>query len=119
MSASDSMPTREQCWILATIEDDRLLPEDQTAREGLAARHQAYIRAIDVAGLLVAHGASRDEHGVRVGPGYIVIRAATRADAESIALREPYIASGIRQLQLIPWQVQLGRSLRPSVEATS
>ena len=113
------MSAREQCWIIATDEDETLLPSDVQAREELAARHHAFIDQLDASGLLVAHGAARDENGVRVGPGYIVIRAATRAEAESAALREPYIASGVRRLQLIPWQVQLGRSLRPFVEAES
>jgi uncharacterized protein YciI len=108
---------REQCWIIATIEDEALLPEDAHARKELADRHHAFIEQLDEGGLLVAHGSARDEQDVRAGPGYIVIRAATRAEAESVALREPYIASGVRRLQLIPWQVQLGRSLRPFVEA--
>ncbi|MGA2395392.1 MAG: YciI family protein [Candidatus Lustribacter sp.] len=113
------MSAREQCWIIATTEDEARLPEDVRARKELADRHHAFIDQLDARGLLVAHGSARDEQGVRVGPGYIVIRAATRAEAESVALREPYIASGVRRLQLIPWQVQLGRSLRPFVEAES
>ena len=100
---------REQCWILATTEDEARLPANALARKELADRHHAFIDELDAAGLLVAHGAARDEHGVRFGTGYIVIRAATRAAAERIAEGEPYIASGARRLQLIPWQLQLGR----------
>ncbi len=119
MSTAGTAPVRQQCWIISTTEDEQLMPSDAQAREELAERHQAYLREIDAAGWLIAHGASKDEHGQRLGPGYIVIRAATRGAAEIIARREPYIASGIRTLQLIPWQVQLGRLLSPSSEARS
>jgi uncharacterized protein len=94
------MPDREQCWVIATTEVTASPLEDE---------HQAYIRDLDERGLLVAHGAQRDETGARPGPGFIVIRASTRAEAEAIARREPYIASGARVLRLIPWQVQFGR----------
>jgi hypothetical protein len=39
----------------------------------------------------------------------IVIRAESRAQADEIARREPYAASGLRNLELIPWQLQFGR----------
>jgi uncharacterized protein YciI len=34
----------------------------------------------------------------------IIFRAATRAEAETIANSEPYIAHGTRRLKLVPWQ---------------
>jgi uncharacterized protein YciI len=93
--------TREQCWVIATtvVSDPPLQDE-----------HHAYIQDLDERGLLVAHGGQRDETGVRTGTGFIVIRAATRAEAETIAQREPYIASGARILNLIPWQVTFARA---------
>lgn len=98
---------RSQCWIIRGIEVEPLPAGSDLGR--LAAEHHAYIARLDADGLLFAHGAARDASGERCGTGLIVIRAATRAEADAIARREPYIASGVRRLELTPWQVQLGR----------
>jgi uncharacterized protein YciI len=103
---------REQCWIIATSVNPEREADDANRESILAHDHHAYIKQLDQDGHLVMHGASRDEHGVRHGTGFIVIRAATKAQAEAIALREPYIAAGVRLLNLIPWQVH--RSHAPS-----
>lgn len=79
----------------------------------MAQDHQAYIRGLDDEGILVLHGAARDEAGERHGTGFIVISAATRTQAEEIARREPYIAGGFRILNLIPWQVHRSRRFEP------
>jgi len=98
---------RQQCWIIRGIEVEPGPADADPDR--LAAEHQAYIAQLDAEGLLLAHGAARDETGERCGTGLIVIRAATRAEAGAIARREPYIASGVRRLELTPWQVRIGR----------
>ena len=102
---------REQCWIISTTEVDEMPPGVDMGI--LQQRHHAYIEQLDSDGLLVAHGAARDENGERFGPGFIVIRAATRAQAEAVARREPYILSGTRVLKLIPWQMQRARGNKP------
>jgi uncharacterized protein YciI len=99
--------TREQCWIVRGLEVEP--PPADVDLAAVARDHHAFIAELDEAGLLVAHGAAKDERGRRWGTGLIVIRAADRAAAEAIARREPYIACGVRTLELMPWQVQLGR----------
>lgn len=98
---------REQCWIIHGVPVEPPPPgvDLDVARN----RHHDYIEQLDDEGVLVAHGATRDEGGERSGTGLIVIRAATRSEATAIAQREPYVAMGIRRLELIPWQMQRGR----------
>jgi uncharacterized protein YciI len=100
---------REQCWIIHGIEAD---PPPATAdAERIRDLHHRFIDQLDDEGILVAHGAMRDETGARSGTGLIVIRAATRAQALAIAAREPYVAHGVRTLDLMPWQMQRGRKV--------
>ena len=40
----------------------------------------------------------------RHGAGMLLIRAATRAEAETIAYAEPYTKAGMRKMALTPWQ---------------
>jgi uncharacterized protein YciI len=104
---SDSRP--EQCWIVSGTKIDP--PPEHVDVEDVRRLHHEYISQLDADGLLVVHGAMRDEHGTRRGPGMIVVRAKTRAEAEQIARREPYVAHGVRRLDLTPWQIQFGHVL--------
>jgi carboxymethylenebutenolidase len=94
---------REQCWVMS-VETADPPPTLDTSLEEIGRQHQAYIQELEKSGRLFAAGAFRDEHGQRHGTGLIIIRADTRAEAEAIACREPYIANGIRVLTLVPWQ---------------
>ena len=83
-------------------------PTLNISMEEISKQHHDYIHDLDAKGILVGAGAFRDEHGSRQGTGLIIIRAATRAAAEAIAQREPYIAHGVRVLNLVPWQRSAG-----------
>ena len=100
----------EQYWIIATTENEEQRSNPASRRNTVAAEHQAFIKSLDDRGILLVHGAARDELGVRVGPGFIVFAAPTRQEAEQIARTEPYIANGFRTLRLLPWQAKLGRA---------
>jgi uncharacterized protein YciI len=102
-----SAAAREQCWIIRGVEVQP--PPANADFERIRELHHRFIDELDDDGILVAHGATRDENGARSGTGLIVIRAATRAEALTIAAREPYVAHGVRTLDLIPWQMQRGR----------
>ena len=99
---------REQCWV---INNEVVEPPPTTApsKEELAARHHDFIHDLDAKGLLVGAGPFLDDTGNRFGTGMIIIRAATRAEAQAIANREPYIAHGVRRLKLVPWQRVAGQ----------
>jgi uncharacterized protein YciI len=94
---------REQCWVINNEVVDPP-PPLALSREELAARHHAYIHELEAKGLLVGTGPFLDDTGNRFGTGMIIIRAATRGEAETIANREPYSAHGVRRLKLLPWQ---------------
>jgi uncharacterized protein YciI len=100
---------REQCWIIRGIQSDNVPPDVDVAL--LRERHTAFLDELDAEGLLVVHGACRDEHGHRSGAGLILIRAETRARAEAIAQSEPYIQNGVWTFELVPWQIQRSKSL--------
>jgi uncharacterized protein YciI len=102
-----ALPT--QYWIIATDANEDRAADLALRGEQLAHDHHAYIDRLDQRGILFAHGAARDELDRRAGTGLIVIAAATRAEAEAIALEEPYIAGGFRTLKLVPWRARLGR----------
>jgi uncharacterized protein YciI len=94
---------REQCWV---INNELVDPPPRLAlgKEELTERHHAYIHELEAKGMLVGAGPFLDDTGNRFGTGMIIIRAATRAEAERIANQEPYIAHGVRRLKLVPWQ---------------
>ncbi len=94
---------REQCWLISA-ENASPPPKLTVSMKELTTLHHAFIDGLKRDGLLVGAGAFRNEHGVREGTGLIIIRAQTRALAESIASKEPYIAHGVRTLKLVPWQ---------------
>jgi uncharacterized protein YciI len=94
---------REQCWVINN-EVVEPAPAIALSKEELAARHHAYIDELDAKGILVGAGPFLDDTGNRFGTGMIIIRAATRREAEALANQEPYIALGVRRLKLVPWQ---------------
>jgi uncharacterized protein YciI len=79
------------------------LPAGTTA-EGLRAEHHDYLVDLERRGVLFAAGPFVDESGARHGAGMIILRAGTRAEAEAIAMAEPYTKAGMRAMQLTPWQ---------------
>jgi uncharacterized protein YciI len=94
---------REQCWV---INNELVDPPPSLAlsKKELTERHHAYIHELEAKGMLVGAGPFLDDTGNRFGTGMIIIRAATRGEAERIANQEPYIAHGVRRLKLVPWQ---------------
>jgi uncharacterized protein YciI len=97
------MSGREQCWVIHNEVID-LPPKIGLSQQELTERHHQFIHDLDAKGLLVGAGPFLDDAGSRFGTGMIIFRAATRAEAETIANSEPYIAHGTRRLKLVPWQ---------------
>ncbi len=94
---------REQLYIFIS----RLKAEPPTtaiAPDELARQHHAYLHELQRARVLVGSGPARDESGARHGGGVIIIRAASLADAQAIAEREPYCREGQRAVEIIAWQ---------------
>jgi hypothetical protein len=94
---------REQCYV-CTMTAAGAAPPDGKSAEAMRAEHHDYLVDLERRGLLFAAGPFVDENGERHGAGMIIIRAKTRAEAETIALAEPYTKAGMRTMQLTPWQ---------------
>jgi uncharacterized protein YciI len=94
---------REQCYVCWMTPTDAAPPAGKTAAD-IRAQHFAYLLELERSGVLFAAGPFVDETGVRHGAGMLLIRAATRAEAETIAYAEPYTKAGMRQMTLTPWQ---------------
>ena len=80
---------REQCHIFWMFPTDAPPPPGKTAAD-IRTEHFAYLLELERSGVLFAAGPFVDEDGVRHGAGMLLIRAATRAEAETIAYAEPY-----------------------------
>jgi uncharacterized protein YciI len=100
--------TREQCWVINN-EVVQPPPKIDVSTDEMMKRHHDFIHDLEAKGQLVGAGPFLDDTGNRFGTGMIIFRAKTRAEAERIANSEPYIASGVRRLKLVPWQRTAGR----------
>jgi uncharacterized protein YciI len=94
---------REQCYICWMTPTDVAPPGGRSA-DDIRTEHFAYLRVLERSGVLFAAGPFVDEGGTRHGAGMIIVRAATRAEAEAIAFAEPYTKAGMRKMVLTPWQ---------------
>ena len=70
--------------------------------------HKRWIVEQERSGRLFAAGPLLDESYRFAGPGLFVLRAQSRAEAERIALSDPFHAKGIRTFRIQPWQVNEG-----------
>jgi uncharacterized protein YciI len=68
--------------------------------ESLIAAHVAYLRALDHQGLLVGAGPLADGSG-----GLVVLRAASREEACSLAAQDPFVARGARTADVVEWTI--------------
>ncbi len=94
---------REQCYVCWMTPTDAPPPAGKTTAD-IRTEHFAYLLDLERSGVLFAAGPFVDEDGARHGAGMLLIRAATRAEAETIAYAEPYTKAGMRKMELTPWQ---------------
>jgi uncharacterized protein YciI len=94
---------REQCYVCWMTPTDAAPPAGKTAAD-IRTDHFAYLLELERSGVLFAAGPFVDKDGVRHGAGMLLVRAATRAEAEAIAYAEPYTKAGMRKMTLTPWQ---------------
>lgn len=112
--AESSSRGREQCYICWTSHNPAPPPQSRPL-EDLNHEHHEYLRDLERRGILFGAGSLQDETGKRFGAGMFIIRAKTRAEAESIAFKEPLTAAGMRTLELTPWR-RSGGSFRLSID---
>jgi uncharacterized protein YciI len=70
--------------------------------------HLEYMIANEKQGIVFASGPLSEQDGGQKGRGLTVLRAASRAEAESIAARDPFVVNGIRTFEVREWTVMEG-----------
>ncbi|HWG06742.1 MAG TPA: YciI family protein [Beijerinckiaceae bacterium] len=95
--------SREQCYVLMMRPNPDAPALAITAAEMRIAHHE-YLLDLERRGILFGAGPFVDESGTRHGAGMIIIRAASRAEAEAIGYAEPYTAARQRLMDFLPWQ---------------
>jgi len=67
-------------------------------------RHKAFLQGLLDRKVMFGSGATKDEQGVRHAAGLIIVRTRTLAEAQALALEEPFCKAGQRRAEVIPWQ---------------
>jgi uncharacterized protein YciI len=70
--------------------------------------HKAWVMEMERSRRLFAAGPLLDENYRFAGPGMMVLRATSFADAEEVVNSDPFHANGIRSYRLVPWQINEG-----------
>jgi uncharacterized protein YciI len=68
--------------------------------------HIDWLEAQEKANVIVLSGTLDQEHGI--GPGMAIIRAASREEAEQVAISEPFHQHGLRHNTIRSWTVNEG-----------
>lgn len=80
--------------ILLSLNPSRSLTKE------LVQGHVAHLRELDAQGKLVLCGPFADYKG-----GMVIIKAASREEADSIARRDPFVSSGAESYELRTWEL--------------
>jgi len=83
-------------------------PTGKGDRRRLFHKHIAYQLEIERKGILFAAGPFVDARGKPQGPGMIVVRAKSMAEAKRIADADPFHKAGVRSYRIQPWEVNEG-----------
>jgi uncharacterized protein YciI len=70
--------------------------------------HKAWVVSLEREGRLFVGGPLLDENYKFAGPGMLVLRAGSLAEAKELADRDPFHEHGIRTYRIVPWQVNEG-----------
>jgi len=84
-------------------------PTEKTGdRKKIFHKHIAYQLEIEKKGILFAAGPFVDGKGKPQGPGMIVVRAKSMAEAKRIADADPFHKAGYRSYRIQAWEVNEG-----------
>jgi uncharacterized protein YciI len=101
-SAITASLAREQTYVLMMRPNpDAPRPE---SRDLLRIEHHQYLLDLERRGILFAAGPFSDRGESSSGSGMIIIRAPSREDATRIGHEEPYTRTGLRLMDVLPWQ---------------
>lgn len=95
----------EQCYLcFMTLVDSP--PANAPSRDELRRPHKEYMARLESEGRLFGAGllkSNNENDTADLGYGMFILRAETRAEAESIAFQEPNTKAGLRTMRLVPW----------------
>lgn len=70
--------------------------------------HKLWAAEVEERGLFFAAGPFLNEDFQYSGRGMMIVRAASREEAESIVAGDPMHAKGLRKYEVVPWQLNEG-----------
>jgi len=95
----------QKVFFLCFTEPGSMTPEEM--RPHIDA-HKSWLVELERSGGLVMGGPMLDDDYRFAGPGLLVLRAKSFAEARAVADADPFHARGIRTYRLVPWQVNEG-----------
>ncbi len=82
-------------------------PADAPSMDELRSAHKAFTAGLVKSGQIASAGRLHDDNTgekAALGQSMFILRADTRAEAEAIALNEPFTRARVRAMTIIPWQ---------------
>jgi hypothetical protein len=70
--------------------------------------HKAWVAELEQSHRLLAAGPLLDGNYRFAGPGMMILRASSIAEAETVADSDPFHTHGIRKYRVVPWQLNEG-----------
>jgi uncharacterized protein YciI len=101
---SGLMPVQFYLCISRILDDP---PADAPSMDTLRSAHKAFIAGLVDSGRIASAGRLHDDNtGEKsaLGQSMFLLRADSRAEAETIALSEPFTHARVRAMTIIPWQ---------------
>jgi uncharacterized protein YciI len=77
-------------------------------RSALLAAHLAHMVSLERDGVLFGSGPFLDGEERPSGDGLTIVRATSADEAAAIAARDPYVAAGLRTVEIRPWRLMEG-----------
>ncbi len=115
---SGFMPVQFYLCISRIVDDP---PADAPAMDTLRRAHKAFIAGLVESGQIASAGRLHDDNTGEIstlGQSMFILRAESRAEAEAIALNEPFTRARVRAMTIIPWQRVAG-SVHLSVDVAN
>jgi uncharacterized protein YciI len=102
VAAISSSLARERCYVLMMRPNPDAPPIE--SRDLLRIEHHEFLLELERRGILFGAGVFADRGEKSSGSGMIIIRAASREEAISVGHAEPYARTGLRLIDVLPWQ---------------
>jgi uncharacterized protein YciI len=80
-------------------------PEIELSPEDVHKQHVVFLQDLFDRGLLFGSGPQQDEAGTRYGGAVVILQnVGSMEEAREIALKEPNVREGLRDMEVFPWR---------------